>query len=308
MQLHFIRCKRLLFIYALILGVLFCNELCADMAEQPWRKERVWEVIQQSVTNPNALWELKDAPLELIYTDLRGIWMTHASLVEDRMAMKKEGREAEWLEVQAKTGRNPDYSQRAYVVARDVLLAHPDFESYLSGRIGHMSEVLLRKEADGAFQQNNADVPGADVDYSRLLDVAYRTPGDTAFRIIGPCLFGAYYPVRDYGDYTVSSPAVVAHGLLSSLARERLQEEIPKDVEGARSWWQSNAHRFATKPAPGPPTALLAATTSAPGPTSTPTPQSLSLNLLKSRYALWGVIGSLALVLLVTLRVRRKDE
>ena len=104
--------------------------------------------------------------------------------------MKKNGREAEYLADQARVGRDPEYSARVYPIARDVLLAHPDYETYLTGKLQHLTENMLRSSTDEEYRRKSR-IPGADTDYTTYLGVAYCTPGDMAFRMIGPGVFWA---------------------------------------------------------------------------------------------------------------------
>ena len=290
-----------------VLGVCTASVVLADQGESAWTSERVGKIAERGKTDPDVLWELKDAPMTLVYDTLTSFWMTHWSNVISRLDMKKKGREAEYLAEEVKFGHDPEYSARVYPIARDVLLAHPDYEAYLTGKLQHLTENMLRSSTDEEYHRKNL-IPGADVDYRRYLAVAYWTPGDMAFRMIGPGVFGLDHPVLDYGDYEVSSPATHARRHLADLAKERLSEEIPDDLEGARQWWRNNEHRFAPKPPPPPRTpvpTLAVSPTNTTAAATAPTPVAKAFQ--PSRLLICLIAGVAALLAFAILRARWKS-
>lgn len=274
-----------------------------------WTQERVNEISNRGETYPDALWELKDAPIELVYQPLHSLWMIHFSRVTSRLEMKKKGREAEYLKEESEFGHDPEYSAKMFQIARDVMLAHPDYEAYLSGKLKRLTEVLLRAETDNDYRAQSRDFPGAYSDYTQYLGVAYNTPGDMAFRMVGPGVLGAYYPPADFGDYIQTSPASRALGALASLAKERFGEDIPKDIEGARQWWRTNEHRFAAKPPPPPQSppshALLSSRPDASAHADAPTTDAKDFR--KIGLLLCLIVGVTVLVAFAIFRARRKS-
>ena len=101
--------KTLLSIFVFVFVVYTGSASPTEQDKSTWPKERVWEIAERGKTYPDALWELKDAPLDLVYGPLTSFWMIHRAAVRDRSDMKKKGREAEYLADQARVGRDPEY-------------------------------------------------------------------------------------------------------------------------------------------------------------------------------------------------------
>ncbi len=230
----------------------------SQLIEAAWSKEKVKAILAKTKTDTNALWELKEAPIELIYGDLSDLWFSGIHFGRDFENERSKGREAEWREMQKISHTDVDYFFRMLPVVRDFTLSNPNVEEFLSLRLKHYKDVLTEK-SNYTDAQRKEYYAVSDV-YSGELGFASLLPTDVALRLIGPFLFTVYYPDADLGDYTVSSPATVARSALAKVAKKGLHEEIPEDIEEARKWWKDNEHRFAAKPP------------AAPAPTEIPTP------------------------------------
>lgn len=183
----------------------------------------VKQVFEQANTLPEALWALKDAPLEQTF------WRLMRDRAEGKPNLTSEDR-------------------HRIEIAREILLNHPDLENYVSRNLKHMGEVLVEGFRNEQYQKaNRVEYDISRVLYLNFLGYAAHLPDDRAFRLIGPFLFSLYHPPIDHGDVMESSPAAKAQGWLELLAQERLHEPIPEDIAGARQWWRANEHRFAAK-------------------------------------------------------------
>ena len=165
---------------------------------------------------------------------------------------------------------------------------------------------MLRSSTDEEYRRKSR-IPGADTDYTTYLGVAYCTPGDMAFRMIGPGVFGLDHPVQDHGDYRIYSPATHARRNLAALAKERLGEEIPDDLEGARQWWRTNEHRFVPKPPPPSLPAPVLAVSPPDASAPTTAPPTAANGFQQNRFLVCIIAGVAVLLALAILRARRKS-
>ncbi len=300
--------KTLLSVIGIFGAAIYGSAADAPKGDSAWSQGRVSEVMERSKTDPDALWELKEAPLELIERPLGDIWMIGASRMEDRLSMKKDGREAVWLATQAQVGLDPEYSARIFPIAREVILSHPEFEPNLAAKLQHMTAVLNRAASDEYYRYHSPDVPGTASDYSQLLSYAGRTPKDMAFRLVGPCIYSPYFPDRDHGDVMEASPATWARETLAIIAREHLGEEIPKDIEEARRWWEANEQRFAIQPPVlKPPLGAAKSSPSSRQKLPEPTAHHLQTAPAAGARTAWWLVAVVALGLLAFLLFRRRD-
>ena len=209
-------------------------------------QQAVQEIIEKSKTDISALHELDGGSLEVIVPPLRELWLMGLRAVEQRADYRQAGQEQEWLKSEAKAHRDPDYNAKAYEIARDILMNHPDFEWTLRTKLGRMTYLLNEEKSKPSMHPSRAywDAHG---NFSTELGFASLIPGDAAFRIIGPCLFSPYYPPYDDIDVIQHSPADRARGTLAGLLKTRCAEDLPLDIEAARAWWKANEHRFAEK-------------------------------------------------------------
>src|SRR5436190_5046799 len=56
----------------------------------------------------DALWELKNAPLQDTFKVLRDLWLIGEGTVEQREGWRRAGKEEQWLAIRRSTGENPD--------------------------------------------------------------------------------------------------------------------------------------------------------------------------------------------------------
>ncbi len=222
-----------------------------SFSEPIWTKAEVDRILMRAEADPSALWELKDAPIDLTYRELQILWGRGEASIERREMARKRGKEKEWLDLEKKVNRDPDVDARFFPVARDVLLSHPNLEPYISKKMEYFKDVLLRARTDPE-SRNKSEYSEVLGEYKGYIFFATRLPTDMGFRIAGSFLSSPYFPEQDHGDFIEPSPAACALGSLSDLAKKRLGEEIPKDIEAARKWWRENEHRFAIKPPPAP--------------------------------------------------------
>ena len=237
----------------------------------------IFHFLNKLERQPNLMWDLQDKPLEEVFPYL------HTTSVMNHGEAGK--------------------------VAFSVLLCRSDLEEYVARKIQQSIEVFVATEHEPSVDHtwHNNKFVDAGAAYRSFVTFAGSLPDDRALRLVGPALFVPdYLPSTD--DFWHQTHAIWAVEQLSKLVKGRCGESIPNEIEGARNWWRANEHRFAAKPAPSPPVALAAAATPTPGSSFVSAVKSLSLNQVKSRYGLCGVIGSLVLVLLATLRARRKSK
>jgi hypothetical protein len=207
------------------------------------------EILEQSKLQPEALWELKEAPVQEVFEPLRDLWLRNELLVQQRANVKAAGREREWMEMQQRHGIDVDKAAAIFPIALEVLLNHSDIESYIIVQLDGIKNTLSegpesRRERPQAYAE-------AFHDHIPLLQFAAKMPGDAAFRIVGSFLDAPHYAPENLGGITVASPAAHATGALQALVKERLNGELPSsDVDAARTWWTENSIRFARKPEP----------------------------------------------------------
>lgn len=209
-------------------------------------------VVERAKSDPQVLWEIKNAPIDKAFQPLADLWFTGRYLVEQRLNSRKVGEENErqWLDFQKQAGRDPDTAERIFPVAGEVLFSHPDLEAYLTVELQKANNFLTD------YYVHHRDTPGKTLDpniVNECLGVAMRMPGDGAFRVVGSFLSAPDFPDLDRGDIRPRAPAKGAQSGMAHLAKVRLGEDIPNDpknVEATRKWWAENQHRFAAKPKP----------------------------------------------------------
>ena len=225
-------------------------------AEPVTTRETAQTIVERSKTDLNALEELRGAPLEIALPPLRELWSFGEYTAKKWEECRLAGVEKEFIEEEAKLGGKPHYYSKAYLIARDILMSHPDFEWTILTKLGRMTYVLNAAEPilTGDLSNEYRDALNG---YQQELNFAVRIPGDAAFRIIGPCLFSPYFPTSYDDDAPRRSPADRAHKTLARILKERYGEVLPEDIEEARAWWKANEKRFAAT--------AIAATTSPAG-------------------------------------------
>ena len=220
---------------------------CCSGLETPTTSEAVQEIIERSKQNPEALRELAGAPLDLIMKPLWKLSNIGEHTFNNWKAARQNNDEKEFLEMEAKCGRDPAYLAAVFPIARGIVTSHPDFEWTVGSKLTEMTFILN----EGVKNERYAEVNSY---YGDQLGIARRAPGDMAFRLLGPCLFSRYYPAQNHGDTTSESPAAHARWALAGLLKERYGEILPEDIEAARAWWKANEHRFAEKESAAPKT------------------------------------------------------
>lgn len=215
-------------------------------AELPTTREAAWAIVERSKTDLNALDELKGASLEISLPALRELWTMGEYTTKNWIGSREAGREQEFFEMEASVHRDPHYLAKAYPIARDILMSHPDFEWTMQSKLDRMTYVLNAAEPILTGDLSN-EYRDAHNGYQQELNFAARIPGDAAFRIIGPCLFSPYFPTSYDDDAPRRSSADRARNTLERILKERYSEDLPKDIEEARAWWKANEKRFAAK-------------------------------------------------------------
>ena len=201
-------------------------------------------LVERSKTDISELHELDEAPLHIIFPYLKDLWCNGQFTVENREIARRKGEEKDFLEMETRANRNPDYLAKAYPIARDILMSHSDFEWTLKSELERMTYDLNNLEKDERQWKQWVEAKSS---FSGKLGFAALIPGDGAFRIIGPCLFSPYHPQIDHGDALEDSPAEHARKALSAILKKRYGEDLPEDIEAARAWWKANEQRFAEK-------------------------------------------------------------
>jgi hypothetical protein len=259
----------------ILLVVATAAQAIDTVPEQPkWSPEEIAAIVERAKSDPSVLWELKDAPIDKTYKPLWRLWGNGEESHKQRMNSRRYGTEKEWIASEKRSGSDYETAERLFPVARDVLLSQPNLEAYIT--------VCLQRQNDRqTTYAKTGDYPPFDpaydpnMDFKSLLFFVEKVPGDAAIRMAGSFLSSPHWPRQDHGDYVEYSPASWARGTLAKLVKERFGEEIPKDVEEARTWWAQNQHRFALKPksnaetrpaTPSPSTAVAPKQTAAPLP------------------------------------------
>ena len=209
-------------------------------ADPPTTQEAVSAIITRSRTDPNALLELKDAPLDLIMPSLKRVWIDADVMVDDFQQYQRAGREKEYLAGQKAAGSDPEHYKAVLPLVQNILMSDPNFEWTVASRMQRITFDLNER-----YNRTHYLV---DSDFPQELGFVARIPGDTAIRIIGPCLEAPYFPVVSDDDYLKYSPADRAREILARVVKKRYGEDVPEDIEAARAWWKENEHRFAQKP------------------------------------------------------------
>ena len=295
----------------ILAGKAFAEDRSAQLeaSSGEWSKERVQAIFERAKIEMDVLRQLNDAPLELTQKELWWLWARGEQSIESRKIARRRGEEAEWLDIEKKGRRDPGYEARVFPVARDVLLSNPRLEEYLAQRLAHFKEVLLQVAADPKLGMTNREYPDVVTDFKTDLFFAEHLPTNMALRLIGPFLFSPYYPELNHGDYTEHSPAIWALSSLAGVAKKQLNEEIPKDIEGARNWWRANEHRFAIPPEPQPESKPVLPPAPAQTAPNVGTEGNVSGRSLSPKVFVWTGIGAsvAALAILAILRGRRKS-
>lgn len=235
---------------SVLLGVV-----CYAGAEAPkaatLAREEIPATIERAKSDPNILWELKDAPIDQTFQLLSDLWFHGRAMHEQRLNSRKisEENEREWLAQQKRIGRDPDTAERLFPVAGDVLFNHPNLEAYLTVQLQLVNNYMTEGfENPGRRQSVMVDNPHGKM--VTCLGIARRIPGDGAFRVVGSFLSAPDYPDLPRGDIRPRAPAKSSQKAMAILAKERLGIDLGEDVEATRKWWAENKSRFDAKPKP----------------------------------------------------------
>lgn len=279
-----------------------------DQSAHVYTKEDVNSVLERAKTDPSVLWEIRNAPLDLTREALQHLWFSGEHALERRESARRRGEEQQWVEQEHKVHRDPDTDVKIFPTARDVLLSYPELESYLSAKLQARTQAISKAVNDYEARYHIFGFSVDTGDYTQLMVVAYHMPGDMAFRLLGPCLFSPYFPPLDHGDVMEDSPASGALSAVYALARDRLGEEIPKDIEGARRWWRENEQRFAIQPPVlKPPLGAAKSSPSSRQKLPEPTAHHLQTAPAAGARTAWWLVAVVALGLLAFLLFRRRD-
>ena len=208
-------------------------------ADLPKTQEEVNAIATRGRTDPNALWELKGASLDLIMSPLTYLWFGSARAAYELETYRKRGDEKQFIAEEKTRGRDVVGLANRLPIIQNILMSDPNFEWTVASKLSRMTYDLNQ-----TFEKTKL---AHATDLVQEMEFVSMIPGDAAIRIIGSCLEAPHFPPIDHGDAWETSPANRAREILARVVKKRFGEDVPEDVEAARAWWKENGHRFAQK-------------------------------------------------------------
>ena len=209
-------------------------------AEPPKTPEEANEIVIRGKADPEVLWELKGASLDIIMPFVKNLWYASALAAKELEECRQGGNEKEYIASEKASGRDVVGLASRLPMMQSILMSDPNFEWTVTSKVRRITFDL-----DEHFRKWGS-APATDLVFE--LGFVSLIPGDAAIRIIGPSLEAPHFPPIDDGDVWITSPASRAREFLAREMKKRYGEKIPEDVEAARAWWKENEHRFAQKP------------------------------------------------------------
>lgn len=250
------------FLYASVFSALVCASLALEPipglepiplageaieGRKIWNDEKVAATFKQANSDPEALWKLREAPIDKIFDRLMRLWLDAGGGYWSEIVVIEPGLEKRWAHIEQRVGKKLTNRERQSVIAGRILATHDQFSEYVNSRVERLCETF-RKRLEAGKDAGKREFVTARKDANELLKLALirRDYG-------GNDIISAFLGCSDERDPAQSNfvEASVPHWALSTMM-ERFKSVTatrspfgsdglpPSDLEGARKWWESN--------------------------------------------------------------------
>jgi hypothetical protein len=223
----------------------FVSEFPEPYPIPKWPDEKVSAVFERAKTSVSALSELLEAPLKKTFDRLLHL-RNEGKVSRQRQAEAGlKGPEAlrRWMESEESAGRIHRQIRALSREARNILECHPDWEELAVAKLDRLKLIFATGQTRGKAASRK-EFMAAYKEAIDILDFATDQNGNEGYRIIASFLSAPESIHPTMSGYVGSPPAAWAQAALANRLKQRWDEDIPKDIAGAREWWVQNSARF----------------------------------------------------------------
>jgi hypothetical protein len=224
---------------------IFVIEFPAPYPIPKWPDDKISAVFERARTSASALSELREAPLKKTFDGLLRLWKEGKISRQRQAEAGLSGPDAQrrWMESEESAGRSHRQIRKLAREAREILEGRLEWEELAVSKLDRSKQLFVTGQVRGKAASRK-EFMAAHKEAIEILDFATDQYGNVGYRIIASFLSApdSIYPTLR--GYVKSPPAAWAQAALANRLKQRWDEDIPKDIAGAREWWAQNRERF----------------------------------------------------------------